>query len=318
MDIILNPLDEAFLTPYVYPSWAPANHPLRELLTLWLITWVGGVFLVLIPDAINYYFFFDHNLMKHKRFLPNQVRQEIAYAMWAIPYMTFLTAVMFVLELHGFGYLYTNVDDHPWGWWMIALTIPNFLFFTDFGIYWIHRWLHHPALYGRFHKPHHKWVICTPFASHAFHPIDGFSQSFPYHLYPFIFPLNKYLYLGLFIFVNLWTVSIHDGIYMVPDWLKPYLNGSAHHTDHHADFNYNYGQYFTLWDRIGGSFKEPSGFQPGKSIYDQLKRQEEQDGQVSDDPFYGIDPEEIEEYAKKNGIKVTKAQVEELKKKKID
>lgn len=36
------------------------------------------------------------------------------------------------------------------------------------------------------------------------------------------------------------------------------INGSAHHSDHHTAFNYNYGQYFTLWDRIGGSYQYPS------------------------------------------------------------
>ena len=35
------------------------------------------------------------------------------------------------------------------------------------------------------------------------------------------------------------------------------INSSAHHTVHHLEFNYNYGQYFTLWDRIGGSYKRP-------------------------------------------------------------
>ncbi len=44
------------------------------------------------------------------------------------------------------------------------------------------------------------------------------------------------------------------------DVLKPFVNGSAHHTDHHLFFNCNYGQFFTLWDRIGGSFKEPTAF----------------------------------------------------------
>lgn len=34
-----------------------------------------------------------------------------------------------------------------------------------------------------------------------------------------------------------------------------YLYSAAHHTDHHLLFNYNYGQFFTLWDRIGGSYK---------------------------------------------------------------
>ncbi len=72
-------------------------------------------------------------------------------------------------------------------------------------------------------------IIPTPFASHAFHPIDGFSQSFPYHLYVFLFPIHKVEYLALFIFVNIWTVSIHDADYKVWGFLKPLINGSAHH-----------------------------------------------------------------------------------------
>ncbi|KAH8160903.1 hypothetical protein CIB48_g7330 [Xylaria polymorpha] len=94
----------------------------------------------------------------------------------------------------------------------------------------------------------------TPFASHAFHPIDGFSQSFPYHLYPILFPLNKYASVALFVFVNFWTIMIHDGEYVAD---SPVINGAACHTMHHLYFNYNYGQYTTLWDRLGGSYRKP-------------------------------------------------------------
>jgi lathosterol oxidase len=38
----------------------------------------------------------------------------------------------------------------------------------------------------------------------------------------------------------------------------PFINGAANHTLHHLYFNYNYGQYFTLWDRIGGSYRKPT------------------------------------------------------------
>ena len=62
--------------------------------------------------------------------------------------------------------------------------------------------------------------VPTPFASHAFHPVDGFAQSFPYHLYPFLFPLHKGLYLGLFVFVNFWSVAIHDADYRLPKLLQ--------------------------------------------------------------------------------------------------
>ena len=119
-------------------------------------------------------------------------------------------------------------------------------------------------------------ILClqvpTPFASHAFHPIDGFLQSVPYHLYVFLFPMHKFTYLMLYIAVNIWTVSIHDGDYRVPDALQPIINGSAHHMDHHLFYNYNYGQYLTLWDRIGGSFKSPSSYEDKGPISDIIEK----------------------------------------------
>lgn len=27
----------------------------------------------------------------------------------------------------------------------------------------------------------------------------------------------------------------------------PFINGAAHHTLHHLEYRYNFGQYFTLW-----------------------------------------------------------------------
>jgi lathosterol oxidase len=42
---------------------------------------------------------------------------------------------------------------------------------------------------------------------------------------------------------------------------------SAHHFVHHVYFNYNYGQYFTFWDRVGNSHRQPTDEQ-----YDKLKR----------------------------------------------
>lgn len=100
--------------------------------------------------------------------------------------------------------------------------------FTDYCIYWVHRWEHHPICYKWLHKPHHKWLstsyfcymnlinrladplisnsVPSPFASHAFHPLDGYAQSLPYHIFPFIFPLHQKLFLVLFSFVNFWAI----------------------------------------------------------------------------------------------------------------
>jgi lathosterol oxidase len=36
------------------------------------------------------------------------------------------------------------------------------------------------------------------------------------------------------------------------------INSSAHHSVHHLYFNFNYGQYFTFWDRAFGSHRQPT------------------------------------------------------------
>lgn len=103
-------------------------------------------------------------------------------------------------------------------------------------------------------QPHHQWVVPTPFASHAFHFVDGYIQSLPYQVVLFVVPLHKYLYFALFTFVNLWTVLIHDNEFFV---FSDIFNSAAHHTAHHLYFSYNFGQYFTFWDKLGGTYRSP-------------------------------------------------------------
>lgn len=70
-----------------------------------------------------------------------------------------------------------------------------------------------------------------------------------------LFPMHRGIFLVLYVAVNFWTISIHDGLHVARN---AWLNGAAHHTVHHEEFVYNYGQYLTLWDRLGGSYKEPA------------------------------------------------------------
>jgi len=195
--------------------------------------------------------------------------------------MAIFTAPVFLAEVLGYAKLYDSPSDAPFSLYNI-IQFPFFILFTDFFIYWIHRGLHHPLVYKRLHKPHHKWIMPTPYASHAFHPLDGFAQSIPYHVFPYIFPLQKFAYIALFIFINVWTVFIRKSTAHVPRFgpsirtpskssradrtvddgeyvaNSPIINGAACHTMHHLYFNYNYGQFTTLWDRLGGSYRQPN------------------------------------------------------------
>jgi lathosterol oxidase len=45
-----------------------------------------------------------------------------------------------------------------------------------------------------------------------------------------------------------------DGEYVAN---SPIINGAACHSIHHSKFDFNYGQYTTLWDRIGNTYYKP-------------------------------------------------------------
>ncbi|KAJ5329237.1 Fatty acid hydroxylase [Penicillium brevicompactum] len=227
----------------------------RQALSLYLITWLFAMLMYLLGSLVLYHTLFDKRLLRHPRFLANQIKLEINQGISAIPTITLLTVPFFLAEIKGWSKLYDFTSESPF-WGYTLLQYPLFICFTDSGIYWIHRGLHHPLVYRWLHKPHHKWAVPTPFASYAFHPLDGWSQSLPYHIFPMIFPLQKVAYLGLFVFVTLWTVLIHDAEYLPTSEI---INGASCHTMHHLYFNYNYGQFTTAWDRLGGTYRRPKG-----------------------------------------------------------
>lgn len=242
------------LSSSVTSAW-PRDYIPRQVISLFTLTLIGIHVLYFLFAWLSYKYIFNHEMMKHPKFLKDQVKLEIQLSLRSFPSMILLTLPWFQAEVMGYSKLYDNVSDYGWTYFFASILL--FLVFTDYGIYWIHRWEHHPVCYRWLHKPHHKWIIPTPFASHAFHPLDGYAQSIPYHMFIFVFPLHRLLYLGLFVFVNFWTILIHDSDMITGHPLENIINGPAHHTLHHMYFTVNYGQYFTLADRLGKSYRQP-------------------------------------------------------------
>ena len=214
---------------WAYASALPRDNMYRQAFSLYLITWIFGMVLYFVFATLSYVFVFDKTTFQHPKFLKKQIAMEIRQCMAAMPGMAVLTAIAFTAEVRGHAKLYDAPSDAPFHLYNY-LQFPFFFLFTDCFIYFIHRGLHHPKIYKSLHKAHHKWIMPSPFASHAFHPLDGFAQSVPYHVFPFIFPLQKFAYIALFGFINIWTIMIHDGEYVAD---SPIINGAACHTMHH-------------------------------------------------------------------------------------
>ncbi|KAF7330254.1 Fatty acid hydroxylase [Mycena venus] len=227
--------------PAAISAW-PREYIPRQLISLSILVSLGAYLVYFIFASLSYRYVFNHDMMRHPRFLKNQVQLEIMCSARALPLMSLLTVPLFEAEVLGYSRLYDDIGTY--GYFYFFASIPLFLLFTDYLIYWIHRTLHVPILYKHLHKGHHKWIVPTPFAAHAFHPVDGWAQSLPYHIFVFLFPMHRLLYLGLFWFVTVWTILIHDSDMITGHPLEKFINGPAHHTLHHIYFTVNYGQYF--------------------------------------------------------------------------
>lgn len=127
------------------------------------------------------------------------------------------------------------------------------LMVMDAWLYWKHRLLHTPLLFG-FHKPHHAFRDPTAFASFAVAPVEAALTFWPILI--LCLPWATHwapLYFALVVgFVNL-NFYLHCGVTL--GWVEKtlprlFLNTSAFHNVHHARANTHFGEALYLWDVI--------------------------------------------------------------------
>ncbi|KAA8496356.1 Lathosterol oxidase [Porphyridium purpureum] len=228
----------------------------RRAIITWLFTYLGSILLYFAFAGLDYYVVF---VRYKERFVPHyqpnlkEMRREMWLSSWSLLVMAALTTPAEVAFQLGYGKIYHDVSEYGWLYLLVSPIL--FLVFSDTLIYFIHRGLHHPAVYKYCHKWHHSFIHTTPFAAFAFHPIDGFLQGIAYQVFVFCFPFHATMHLVSLAAVGLWTVNIHDRTTLN----IPLVNGAAHHNIHHTTFKSNYGQYFIVWDWIFGTFKDPNG-----------------------------------------------------------
>jgi len=132
----------------------------------------------------------------------------------------------------------------------------------DFWFYWMHRSLHHKWLFRRAHATHHISRTPTSWAAYSFAPIEAVAEAiyipFMLLILSWIMPLYG---LAIFIFLGhqiARNVIGHSGFELAwPGFTRSRLTGwmttTTHHDLHHTEGRYNFGLYFTWWDRIMGT-----------------------------------------------------------------
>ncbi len=129
----------------------------------------------------------------------------------------------------------------------------------DAYFYWSHRAMHHPRLFKRFHRFHHKTITPTPWAAYSFAVPEAFVMALFMPLWQYFVPTPGIVVFIFLIIMILRNCMGHAGLELhARGWAShpvlKWISTTTHHDLHHAgSFNHNFGFYFTFWDKMMGT-----------------------------------------------------------------
>jgi Delta7-sterol 5-desaturase len=186
--------------------------------------------------------------------------REIGFSITTIFVMSFIPAmVLGSPELSRLTKFYLDINQHSMVYFVLAFPLMAILHDTYF--YWMHRLMHHPALFKIVHLVHHKSTNPSPFAAYAFHPLEAIVEAGIFLVFVFTMPVHLFHLLFFFLFMIVYNVYGHLGWELYPrgfsrHWLGKWINTSVNHNQHHQYFKGNYGLYFLFWDRLMGTIRK--------------------------------------------------------------
>jgi sterol desaturase/sphingolipid hydroxylase (fatty acid hydroxylase superfamily) len=152
----------------------------------------------------------------------------------------------------------------PAGWANVSIVWKLALFYIieDFGLYWVHRFMHTQPLW-RTHKWHHY--------PNYMYWLAGIRTSIPHIiLFNLTFIAAKPLLVGvpkwIFLLITMEHIARNTWMHMNVSWKSTWLEylivtPRYHHIHHSADpahYRSNLGSLLTIWDRMFGTYFEPS------------------------------------------------------------
>jgi len=179
---------------------------------------------------------------------PGQIRQEIGRSSLSI--LIFGGGLIVPWAMLHWGWARLAVDP---GWSRVLLEMVVLFVWNELHFYVNHRLLHTPWL-RRFHHPHHRSQVATPFATYSFHPVEaimlGSVPLIPMLVHDFsLFALASLPVMSLLL--NNLGHSNYEFSSMAP--ARGWRAASRRHHLHHACYNGNYGFLFGGFDRWLGT-----------------------------------------------------------------
>ncbi len=149
--------------------------------------------------------------------------------------------------------------EGSFGIWADLGLLAAILLAHDAYFYWTHRAMHHPKLFKRFHRFHHKTITPTPWAAYSFAIPEAFMMALFMPLWLFLIATPGIVTFSFLIIMILRNTMGHAGLELhARGWashpILKWISTTTHHDLHHAgSFNHNFGFYFTFWDKVMGT-----------------------------------------------------------------
>lgn len=181
-----------------------------------------------------------------------QFRSEIFWSTFTSLLFALAGAGMVLIWQKGYTAIYENIEDYGWWWIPVSFLIAALIHETYY--YWLHRWMHRPKIYRLIHKVHHDSHITSPWTSFSFHPGEGALQSLVIPVIILFLPMHYWTIVALLTFMTITSAINHSNVEIYPKgfhkhWLGRWMIGATHHSLHHTQYRFNYGLYFTFWDK---------------------------------------------------------------------
>lgn len=230
----------------------------------WLVLLTAGFFIVItgryfLVAGIFYFIFykwfpskFESRKINKKKYNKGQFRQEIKWSIISSVIFSVIAAFTVVLWQKGDTKIYEKAGLY--GWCYLPASLFIYIILQETYYYWVHRWMHIPAIFKIVHKVHHDSRIASPFTAFSFHPWETLLQAVFLPVLFLIIPIHYFVIIILLVIMSISSVINHLDIDVYPqnpkNLLKKNIIGAAHHSLHHKYFNCNFGLYFTFWDKI--------------------------------------------------------------------
>lgn len=173
------------------------------------------------------------------------------------------------LEVFKHGGTLMYLDPAKYGWWWLPVSGLIYLLVQDAYYYWLHRLMHHRALFKWMHAGHHRSRQPTAYASFSFDGAEAAMNAWVLPAMVFFVPVHPAVLLTLLMVATAAAVMNHCGSELLPPAfvrgpVGGWLISATHHSGHHTHLKTNYGLYFRFWDRLMGTEVMPEP--PAKSV----------------------------------------------------